>query len=178
MNKLKTKDFMYSSIFAAVISVLGFLVFPLPFSPVPVTGQSLGIMLAGCLLTTRQAAMAVGTFLLIGIAGVPVFAGGTAGIGILLGPRGGYLIGFLVGAIIISILKKRFNSVIGLGFANVIGGIVVVYLFGVLWLNWVTGMGIQAAFAGGALPFIPGDIFKAVLASIVGYKVNKRMEDM
>ncbi len=176
MSKLKTKDFLYSSIFAAVISVLGFLVFPLPFSVVPVTGQSLGIMLTGCLLTTRQAAMAVGTFLLIGIAGVPVFAGGTAGIGVLVGPRGGYLIGFLVGAIVISLIKKKIKSIWGLGIANVIGGIIVVYLFGVLWLNFVTGMGLAAAITGGALPFIPGDIFKAVVATLVGYKVNKRME--
>ena len=176
MSKLKTRDFMYSSIFAAVISVLGYLVFPLPFSPVPVTGQSLGIMLTGCLLTTRQAAMAVGTFLLIGVAGVPVFAGGTSGIGSIIGPRGGYLIGFLIGAIIISLIKKKFSSIWGLGLANTVGGIFVVYLFGVLWLNWFTGMGLSAAIAGGALPFIPGDIFKVIVASIVGYKVNKRME--
>lgn len=176
MSKLKTRDFMYSSIFAAVISVLGFLVFPLPFSPVPVTGQSLGIMLAGCLLTTRQAMMAVGTFLLIGIAGMPVFAGGTAGIGVIVGPRGGYLLGFFLGAIIISLIKKKFSNIPGLIFANFAGGVVVVYLFGVLWLNWATGMGLSAAFLGGALPFIPGDLFKVVIASLVAVKVNKRME--
>lgn len=178
MSKLKTKDFMYSSIFAAVISVLGFLVFPLPFSPVPVTGQSLGVMLAGCLLSPRQAMMAVGTFLLIGIAGVPVFAGGTAGFGVLVGPRGGYLIGFFVGVVVISLIKKKFSNVWGLAVANFIGGVVVVYIFGVLWLNGVTGMGVPAAFAGGALPFIPGDLFKVVVASIVGVKVNKGMEQL
>lgn len=178
MSKLKTKDFMYSSIFAAVISVLGYIVFPLPFSPVPVTGQSLGIMLAGCLLTTRQAMLAVGTFLMLGVVGLPVFAGGTAGIGVIAGPRGGYLIGFFIGAIIISLIKKKFKKIPGLIFANFIGGVVIVYFFGVLWLNWTTGMGLSAAFAGGALPFIPGDLFKVVVASIIAFKVNKSMDQL
>ena len=178
MNKLQTKDFLYAAIFAALISVMGFIIVPLPFSPVPVTGQSLAIMLAGCLLTTRQAGLAVTTFLLLGVAGIPVFAGGTAGIGILMGPRGGYLIGFLVAAIVISILKKKMPSVGGLFIANVIGGILIVYTLGVLRLNGVTGMGLSAAFTAGALPFIPGDIFKAVLAAFVGNAVNKRMDRM
>ncbi len=177
MKKLKTKDFLYAAIFAALIAVMGFIIVPLPFSPVPVTGQSLAIMLAGCLLTTRQAGMAVTTFLMLGVAGIPVFAGGTAGIGVLVGPRGGYLIGFLVGAVVISMLKKKFPSVLGLFFSSVVGGILVVYALGVFHLNNVTGMGLEAAITAGALPFIPGDIFKAIVAAFVGSAVNKRMEN-
>jgi len=175
MKELTTRDFLYASLLAALTGVLGYIVIPLPFSPVPVTGQTLGVMLAGCVLTTRQAAMSMITFLLLGAVGVPVFAGATAGLGILFGPRGGYLFGFLVGAIVISLIKRKFNSLFGLGIANIIGGIIIVYILGVLWLNYVTQMGLTEAVTIGALPFIPGDLFKAVVAAVTGMRINKQI---
>lgn len=174
-KKLSIKDITYSSIFAALIIVLSYVSVPLPFSPVPVTGQSLAIMLAGSILTTRQASLSVLTFLFLGIVGVPVFAGGTAGIGAILGPRGGYLIGFLVGVIVISLLKGKVNKLSRLSIANTIGGIVVVYTFGVIWLSVVTGMELNQAFATGALPFIPGDIIKVVIATPLALAINERI---
>jgi biotin transport system substrate-specific component len=168
-------DFVYAALFAALIAVLGLVSIPLPISPVPVTGQSLAIMLAGSILTVRQAAFSVLTFLLIGAVGVPVFAGLTGGIGILVGPRGGYLLGFLVGAIVIALLKGQNNNKWRLVFANMVGGIVVVYAFGVVWLNFVTGMGLEKAFMVGVLPYIPGDLFKVFVATVIGIAVNKQL---
>lgn len=168
-------DFVYAALFAALIAVLGLISIPLPISPVPVTGQSLAIMLAGSILTVRQAAFSVITFLLIGAVGVPVFAGMTGGIGILVGPRGGYLLGFLVGAVVISLLKGQNNNKWRLAFANIAGGIIVVYAFGVVWLNLVTGMGLEKAFMVGALPYIPGDLFKVLVATFIAIAVNRQL---
>jgi biotin transport system substrate-specific component len=171
----KYDDFIYGAIFAALISVLGLISIPLPFSPVPITGQSLGVMLAGCLLTPRQAGMGLSGFLLLGAAGVPVFAGASAGLGILVGPRGGYLIGYAVGAVVIALLKGHENKLWRLALANILGGILAVYFFGVLWLDFVTGIGLNKALLTGALPFIPGDLTKVAIATLIGCAVNKRL---
>lgn len=177
-NRNKLTGYIYSGLFAALIAVSGIISIPLPISPVPITGQSLAIMLAGGILTVRQAGFSVLTFLLLGAVGVPVFAGLSGGIGILVGPRGGYLIGYLVGAIVIALLKGDKNNLWRLALANVVGGIFVVYVFGVLWLSFVTGMGLEKAIMVGALPYIPGDLFKMVLATVIGVAVNKRLPRM
>lgn len=171
----KLNDIIYSGLFAALIAVLGLVSIPLPISPVPISGQSLAIMLAGSILKPRQAAFSVLTFLLIGAAGVPVFAGGTGGIGVIVGPRGGYLIGFLLGAIVISLLRGSTNSVWRLSLANITGGIVIVYIMGALWLSFVTGMGLEKAVMAGVLPFIPGDLCKVFVASVIGVAVNRQL---
>lgn len=168
-------DFIYAALFAALTGVLGFISIPLPFSPVPVSGQSLGIMLAGSILTVRQAVFSVLTFILIGAAGVPIFSGFTGGVGVLVGPRGGYYIGFLIGAAFIAWLRGQNNNVWRLALTNVIGGIIIVYALGVLWLSFVTGMGWQKAIMAGALPFIPGDLFKVFIATVIGTAINKRL---
>lgn len=175
MGKNNLADFMYAALLAAVISVLGFISIPLPFSPVPVTGQSLGIMLAGSILTVRQAGFSVLAFLLIGAAGMPVFAGGTGGIGILLGPRGGYLLGFFAGAIVIAWLKGRNPSVRRLVLANIAGGIGVVYVLGILWLSAITGMSLEKAVIVGALPYIPGDVCKVIIAALLGTAIRRQL---
>ena len=174
-NRNDLISLIYSGLFAALIAIMGIISIPLPISPVPITGQSLAIMLAGSILTVRQAGFSVLTFLLIGAVGVPVFAGLTGGVGIIVGPRGGYLIGFLVGAIVIALLKGKSNNITRLALANIAGGIIVVYVFGALWLSFVTGMGLQKAIMVGVLPYIPGDLFKVFLATIIGVAINKRL---
>jgi len=175
-KKFKLNDMIYSSIFAALISVLGYVVIPLPFSPVLITGQTLGIMLAGQVLGPLQAFVSVFIFILLGVAGVPVFSGGRAGIEVLAGTSGGYILGFLVGAVIISLLCKKTNNLWRLGGAAIIGGIIVVYLFGVTWLSFVTGMGVEKAFVGGALPFIPGDILKVVASTLLAKRLKPHLK--
>ena len=112
-EKSKVVDFIYAAMFAALIAVLGLISIPLPFSPVPVSGQSLGIMLAGSILTAKQAAFSVLTFVLIGAAGVPVFSGLAGGLGVVIGPRGGYYLGFLIGAIVIALLRGQSSNPLG-----------------------------------------------------------------
>lgn len=172
LKKLQIRDTLYAAIFASLISVLGYLIIPLPFSPVPITGQTLAVMLAGCVLTPLQAGLSVITFIFMGAMGIPVFSGGTAGIGVIFGTKGGYLLGFLIAAIVISLIRGKSNSIPRMIFACVIGGIIIVYVLGVPWLSYITGMGITKAFTVGALPFLPGDLIKAIVAGFIAKKIN------
>jgi biotin transport system substrate-specific component len=175
-KKFSVRDLSYISLFATLIAVSGYISVPLPFSTVPVTAQSLAVMMAGDLLPVRHAAASLIVFLMLGAAGLPVFSGGTAGLGIIVGKTGGYLIGFLVGAVFISILKGKRPSLVRLLCVNAVGGIVVVYIFGVLWMNFVTGIGLDKAVILGALPFIPGDIVKAVVSALLALRLSKHIK--
>ncbi len=174
-KKLKAKDIVYSALFATLTAVLGYITIPLPFSPISITGQSLAVMLAGCVLTPIQAGLSMLTFLFMGIIGLPVFSGGRAGIGVIVGKSGGYLIGYLVGAVIISILVRKSKSKINMFLACLFGGIIVVHILGAAWLGYVTGMGIEKAIMVGSVPFLPGDLLKAVAAVAIGVRLNKNI---
>jgi len=174
-KKLNVKDMVYSALFATLTAVLSYVTIPLPFSPIPITGQSLAVMLAGCVLTPLQAGLSMLTFLFMGAIGLPVFSGGRAGLGVIVGKSGGYLIGYLIGAIIISILVKKNKSKINMFTACLFGGIIVVHILGASWLGYITGMGIGKAIMIGSIPFLPGDILKSVAAVIIAVRLNKGM---
>ncbi|KAB3527659.1 biotin transporter BioY [Alkaliphilus serpentinus] len=175
-KNLSLRDITYSAVFAALICILSYVYLPIPFSTVPITGQTLGIMLAGSLLKTRQAVLSVLIFLIIGFIGIPVFAGGASGISVLMGPTGGYLIGFLIGVMVIGLLKGSKNQLVRITAANIIGGIIVVYVLGVSWLSYSTGMDLKSAFVAGALYFLIGDIVKVAIASTLAVTLNKQLK--
>lgn len=164
------------ALFAAVLGALAFVALPLPFSPVPVSGQSFGVMLAGALLGPRRGPAAVAAYLLLGLCGLPVFAGGKAGPAVLAGPTGGYLWGFALGAVVTGVLagadKERpaWQTVAGL----VLGGIVVVYAAGVVQLAAVAGLPLGKAVAAGMLPFLPGDLLKVTAAAAIVRRASVR----
>jgi biotin transport system substrate-specific component len=166
-----TADYTRMSLLAALICVSSYIIVPLPFSPVPVTAQSLAVMLTGSLLSPLQAFVTVLMFIFLGTIGLPVFAGGASGPGVLLGPTGGYLVGFLVGAVIISLLKSNTPGILRYGIANLVGGLIVVYAIGVPWLSQVTGMTLDKAFMVGVFPFLPGDLVKIFLAASMAWKL-------
>lgn len=175
-KKLNVKDMVYSALFATLTAVLSYITIPLPFSPIPITGQSLAVMLAGCVLTPLQAGFSMLTFLFMGAIGLPVFSAGRAGLGVIVGKSGGYLIGYLIGAIIISFLTSKNKSRKNMFIACLFGGIIVVHVLGAAWLGYVTGIGIEKAFIVGSVPFLPGDILKAIIAVIIGFRLNKAMK--
>ncbi|MGE5592854.1 MAG: biotin transporter BioY [Betaproteobacteria bacterium] len=168
------------ALFAAITSALAFVSIPLPFTPVPVTAQSFGPMLAGLLLRPREAALSQLLYVLIGVVGIPVFAGGASGFGVLAGPTGGYLLGFVAGSCVTSLLaekhaaSKRFGTVWSI-IACVVGGVIVVYGLGVPQLSLVTGLAPGDAVVAGALPFIPGDVLKACIAGLAGSRLRKAL---
>lgn len=175
-KKLKLRDLLFSALFSALISVLAYVSIPLPYG-VPITGQTFGVMLAGLLLSPLQAFMSVLTFLLLGAVGVPVFSQGRAGVGVLVGPSGGYLVGFLVGVVVISLLCRKKDSYLRMAVSAIIGGIIVVYLLGVPWLAHTTGVGIVDKIETGALIFLPGDLIKVILSVFLAKKIKPHIQD-
>ncbi|MCK8826201.1 biotin transporter BioY [Natroniella acetigena] len=173
-SKLTIQDLTYSALFAALLASVAYLVIPLPFSPTPITLQTLVVMLAGAILSTKQAGLSILIFLLIGFSGAPVFSGGSAGIGVLAEPTGGYLVAYPLGAILINLLAKK-DSYYQTALAMVLGGVVVIHLFGVIWMSFVTEMNLTEAVIAGSLPFIPGDLIKAAVATPLSRKINNHL---
>lgn len=142
------------------------LAIPLPFSPVPVTGQTLAVLLMGALLGSRRGSLCLLAYLAEGALGLPVFAGGTAGPARLIGPTGGYLVGFLAAAFLVGMLaEKGWDRRVGTTFLAMLLGNVVIYAFGLPWLTRFVGS--EKALALGLLPFIPGDLAKLFLATML-----------
>ncbi|WP_431731797.1 biotin transporter BioY [Aceticella autotrophica] len=169
---LSVKDMVLAALFAALTFIMGFISIPLPFSPVPITGQTFAVMLAGNLLNPLTAFFSLFVFDLLGAVGIPVFAGLRGGLGILLGPTGGYLIGFPIAALVISLLlKRRKLNFITLMSVNIIG-LIIIYLIGVSYLSIITGMNLNKALIAGVYPFIPGDLIKIILTSLFALKLK------
>jgi biotin transport system substrate-specific component len=170
---------VFAALFAALIAVTGIVSIPVGALGVPVVLQNMMVLLAGAMLGGINGAAALLLFLIVGALGVPVYSGGHGGIGILLGPTGGYLIGYLAGAFVTGLIlgvpspsEKNLNeenikearmALIKIALAG-LAGFITIYIFGVPWLAKVLGMSdVKTALAGGMLPFIPGDIIKLVI---------------
>lgn len=154
--------------FAALTALAGRLVIPLPFTPVPITGQTFAVLLAGATLGARLGAASQGLFLLAGIAGLPVYADGSSGWETVIGATGGYLVGFVVAAWIVGAMAQRGQDrALLTAVPAFLTGTVVIYLFGVPWLMRVTGMDLPDAMVAGVAPFVVGDLIKAGAAGVL-----------
>ena len=158
----RTRELVTAALVAALLAASAWIAIPLG-GGVPLTLQTFIVVLAGLVLTPRAAAWAVGTYLLLGAAGVPVFAGVRGGLGVLAGPTGGYLWGFLVAAVVIAVVRTRWSSRAGEVVA-VGAGVVAIYALGWAQLVVVAGMTPVAALLAGVAPFIAIDAAKAVVA--------------
>jgi biotin transport system substrate-specific component len=154
---------VWTALMAALIGAGAYLI--VPIGPVPVSMQPFFIFLAGYLLGPRNAVLAMALYLLAGIIGLPVFAGGKSGLGYLLGPTGGYLIGFLGTAFICGLARTREDGLPWLrGTLAGLAAVGVAYATGAVWLKVVLSLSWTKAAAVGVLPFIPWDILKVVVA--------------
>ncbi len=134
----------------------------LPFTPVPITGQTFAVLLIGAVLGSKRGAAAIGLYLAEGALGLPFFAGGV-GWAALAGPTGGYLLGFIAAAFAVGLLTERgLDRRLTTALPAFLLGAVVIYTFGVLGLARFVGL--QNAFTAGVAPFIVGDALKVVLA--------------
>ena len=137
----------------------------LPFSPVPITGQTFAVLMLGALLGSRRGGLAMLAYLVEGLMGLPVFAAGI-GLAALFGPTGGYLIGFVPAAYLVGRLAERgWDRRISSTVAAMILGNIVLHSFGFVWLVVLTS--VRTAFLTGVCPFIIGDILKVALAAAV-----------
>ncbi|MBR0556721.1 biotin transporter BioY [Ciceribacter sp. L1K23] len=173
---MKTRDLVLVSLFAAIIVALGLMPpITLGFIPVPITLQTLGVMLAGVILGARRGALAALLVILLVVIGLPVLSGGRGGLAVFAGPTVGFLLGWVPGAFVTGLIAERFGRAISpamqtVGFfaAAVIGGIAVVYLLGIGVLAFHVGL--RNAIVG-SMAFIPGDLIKAVIAALAGRTV-------
>jgi biotin transport system substrate-specific component len=177
---LSTQQLVRAALFTALVIVFAIIPpLPMPFVPVPLTLQTLGVMLAGLILSPRLAALAMLLYVVLALVGFPVLPGGRGGLAVFAGPTGGFILGFIPGAFVVSWLAARRLSetttaaMIARNFgAAVFGGAIVVYAIGVPWLLMVTGMTIDRALMA-IVVFLPGDLVKAVIATIVALRVAK-----
>lgn len=171
-----TRDLALVAVFAGLIAALGLVPAVTPFGfPVPITLQSCGVMLAGAVLGGRRGAAAVLVFLALVALGLPLLAGGRGGLGVFAGPSAGYLVAFPVGALVTGWLTYRRGAPYRLPhglFAIVLGGIVVLYAFGIPVTAWRADIGLRAAAVGSAV-FLIGDSIKAVAAGLVAHGVHR-----
>ncbi|EUJ47236.1 biotin transporter BioY [Paenilisteria rocourtiae] len=173
MRDKKLKQLIINALFAVIIAILAQVT--IPIGPIPLTGQTFAVGLAATILGARNATIAVAVYVFLGAIGIPVFAGMTAGLGIIFGPTGGFLIGFLFNAYITGYLIEKTNfSILPAIFANIIGTFVTL-LFGVIWLKFSGDLSWTTAFTAGAIPFILPGILKAVFAALAGISIRKRL---
>lgn len=177
---MSTRDLVLAALFAAIIVALG-LVPPimLGFIPVPITAQSLGVMLAGVILGAKRGGFAVLLVLILVAIGLPVLSGGRGGLATFASPTAGYLIGWLFAAIATGYCSEHFVDrsqsgivqIAGFFLAALIGGVVVDHTLGVLWVPVVVEKATLAQAFLGDLAFVPGDVLKAMIAALAGRAV-------
>jgi biotin transport system substrate-specific component len=156
-----------SATFIALIAVGSWLSIPLP--PVPITLQTLFVLLAGIVMK-RYGVIPVALYILLGAIGLPVYHNGTAGPGILLGPPGGFLVGFIPAALVVGLVYEHKSP--KLRVAGLFAATAVTYVFGVAWLSFSASLSIYQAILIGVAPFVVGDIVKIAAA----YTIGKRVE--
>ncbi len=173
----KTAEMTKMALMVAMNCVSAYIIIPLPFSLSPLALQTLIVNLTGYVLNAKQAFMTMLVYLLVGLAGVPVFTGGSAGPGKLFGPTGGYIIGFLVTAVFLAYFKGEKYNFKRYALLGCVIGIPLIYVFGVVQLKLITGMGWDKAILTGALPFIPLDIVKCLAAAVIAGPINRIFTD-
>lgn len=168
LERTTIRDFALVLLASFVICLSGQVSIPLWFTPVPIATQNTTVLLMAALLGARRGGAATFAFLVQGALGLPVFSNGKAGIAVLMGPTGGYLIGYLVAAFVVGYLVERRKNVIG----ALIAGNLTIYLCGASYL--AAFVGVSKAFLLGVAPFVLGDIVKsAVSLKIVGWIRNR-----
>ena len=185
MAVMKKRNSLYAyllcALFAAITAICSQIMIPLPFTPVPINLALLAVWVCGGVLGARRGAISVLVYILLGAIGVPVFHGLQSGIGVLAGPTGGYIAGFLPAVIIYGLLHRRFVSnqkkekgkpakTIGrFALAAITGlpALAACYALGTLWFAFITKTGLLPALLMCVVPFIPGDIMKLIAAAAI-----------
>lgn len=167
---------------ALLIYLTARIAIPVPGSPIPITGQTFGVLLVGGALGFRRGLIGVALYVLLGVIGLPFFAEGKGGISVILGARGGYLVGFVVaGALVGRLAELGWDRKLGGAVGAMLLGSAVIYAIGLPWLGVVVGTSPAETIAQGLTPFIFGDALKLVLAAVLfpvaWWVVGRRPDD-
>ncbi|NLN07407.1 MAG: biotin transporter BioY [Firmicutes bacterium] len=173
MRNIALREYVAGAFFAALTALLAYVTIPLPGGLPPVTGQSLAVMLSGLFLGARGGAVSQVVYLLLGISGLSVFAGGKSGLNALVGPTGGFIWGFVLGAYLTGKLteKREQPSTLHLLGAAFAGGICAVYLPGIIQLAYLLRLSPGKALSA-MLPYLPGDLLKVAVSVFLATKTG------
>lgn len=170
-----TKNMTHIALMTAVLCILSPLTVNIPISPVPISIANLVIYIFAIVLGTKKSLIGLCIYILIGAAGFPVFSKYASGIGYLLGPTGGYLLGFFSCSLFTSLAAEKTSKKLFLAAGMVIGTIIC-YIIGTVWLAYVNKMAFFPALFAGVIPFIPGDIAKIIISVLIGPKLKKQLK--
>jgi biotin transport system substrate-specific component len=162
----RSRTIAYSAAFIGLIALGSWI--SVPCIPVPFTLQTLFVMLAGAIMK-RRAVIPVTAYVVLGAIGLPVFHNGMSGPGVLLGPTAGYLIGFLVAALVVGLAYESASRPVRI--TGLAIGTLVTLFFGMIWLMFSAGMSLVPAFVVGVLPFIPGGALKAGVVYLIAERL-------
>jgi len=177
-QKISTKAITQVSVMTALIAVLTQISMPLP-GGVPFTLQTMGVMLAGIILGPKKGTLSVLIYVVMGAIGLPVFANFSGGFAVLLGPTGGYIVGFIFGSAIIGLLSSPIQNRVLYYIKLLIGillGQIIIFGMGIPWLMFVLNTDLSAGLAWGLTPFIIPEIIKTALAVILGTKISAALK--
>ena len=169
-RSVRTQDIAACALMAALLAVCSQIQIPLP--AVPINLALFAVHLTGALLGMKRGGLSVLAYVLLGIVGIPVFAGFKAGPAVLFGKTGGYILGYILCALIVGFLSRRW----GVSFAKLCAamaiGVVVCYAFGTVWFMVLTGMNLMTSLTYCVIPFLPGDAVKIVLAALLTLRLR------
>ena len=170
MKTLTIRQMVMTAMMTAIMCVLAPL--SIPIGPVPISLATFIVYLSAYVLGPKLATLSVLVYLILGFVGVPVFAGYTGGAAKIMGPTGGYLVGYIFLAAIAGYIIHRSNEKPVLSAGAMLIGTLVLYTMGTAWLMYSASMDLPAALMAGMIPFIPGDIAKIVAALVIGPKLS------
>ncbi|MCI9189380.1 MAG: biotin transporter BioY [Lachnospiraceae bacterium] len=172
---LTLKQITLAGLMTAVFCLLGPLSLNIPISPVPISLGMLALYFVTSVLGMKLGTFSVLAYILLGLAGLPVFTGFTGGAGKLLGPTGGYIIGYIFMALICGFFVDKWGNRLIMEILGMVLGTAVCYLFGTVWLAYLASYTFYQALAAGVLPYIPLDAVKLAIALLVGRQIRARI---
>jgi hypothetical protein len=172
---MSTKNISIIALMSAIICILAPISIPLGFTDIPISLGLFAILITAYVLTPTQAVISVLIYILLGSFGLPVFSKYTGGIGVLFGPTGGYIIGYLATVSISSYIIHKFPGNILYQAISLVIGVILCYLLGTIWFSMQKVMPFSKALILCVFPFIPADILKIIISIFIGNEINKRL---
>ena len=176
MKTSKIKMLILAALFAALTAVFSQIIIPLPFTPVPINLATLAVFLAGALLGAKWGTVSMCVYVALGLVGLPVFASLQGGFGVLAGPTGGYIVGYILAAVIVGSIVDHSDKKIWIYPIAMVAGLAGCYLLGTIWYTISMQTSFIVALAACVVPFLIGDALKIIAASLLGVKLRKILD--
>lgn len=176
MRSALTRSLVLAALFAALTAICSQIQIPLPY--IPINLALFAVHLCGALLGPKWGALSMAAYALLGAVGVPVFAGFGSGPAALFGKTGGYILGYILCALVVGLMTRKFGFHLRSLCLSMVVGVAVCYFFGTVWFMALTGMNLATSLSYCVLPFLPGDAVKILLAAVLSLRLQKPMRAM